>query len=203
MVKKKKQDKLDQEIKERKLKLKRNNLILKVYGKSAKQRSKYVLAEFDEPVLELLRRNKRTETYIPSKANKLKEGKFAFTHSNGEDREVDLNEAYIYKADYAGKTYSKYFFHEDWAYPVIPQNPLLEFKRMQNAINNAMSAELKWKAEEKRANAAMITAAAGLVAILVIGWIIYIVVKPEEAVPQTITVVQDTATGQITATKGG
>lgn len=146
-----------------------------------------------QPVMILIRRNQRVEFHEAQKNNELHNAKFIYKHSGGETREIELNDSYLHTADYGKNTFKAYIHHEDWAFPMSP-NPITEYKRYMQSINNAMSADLKWKAEERKASAKQLMAIAAIIAVIAGGIILYVMLKPQ-APPQTIQIIQNVTRG--------
>lgn len=140
-----------------------------------------------QPIIILTRRNQRMEWIEPKKNM----ASYRFIHSDGEEREVPLVESYIHTADYGGNTFKCFLLHEDWAFP-MPPKPLVEAKEFRSAVNNAMSAIWKWKAEEAKGKAAMLWAGAAIVAIIIGGVIVYKMVVPAPP-PVVMHVAEETA----------
>lgn len=171
---------------------KKIKLLLKKYqiGKKKKLR----LIPFDQPIVFLIRRGRKVE-FNEAKKDK---SKFKYIHSNGEERDVDLKDGHIYEFDYGENKFKGYIHHEDWGIPLIPEEPLVEFKQQKNMVHNAMSAELKWKAEEKKAYAAQLKALAGLAAVVVGGFILFRLLVPSTPAPAeqqaVTTMIENTST---------
>lgn len=107
------------------------------------------LANFKQPAMILMRNNKRAEFYENATT-----GKFAYTHSDGEDMEITLDRHFIVTLQYAGKDLDIYFCHEDYPFP-LPHSPIVTAKMIKLVIEKTVNDYRKWTAEEFKAKGDM------------------------------------------------
>ena len=81
-------------------------------------KSHYKTVQFKEPIVFLIRRNKKVEFFDNALT-----GRFAFTHSDGDDRFI-LLEKNMLEFDYGAKKFRGYICHEDSPIP-LPDTPLI------------------------------------------------------------------------------
>lgn len=136
------------------------------------------IVPFNQPACLLLREGRKGEILESKKKNGLATGKFKFIHSNGEDKEVDLKGAPLYTIPYPDGELKIFVHHENWAFPMVIEDPYFEFLRVKDAVDHAFSAEMKWKTEEAKARGNMLMWIAVIVAILAGAFILYLVLKP-------------------------
>lgn len=102
-------------------------------------------AKFKEPILILMRNNKKAEFYENATI-----GKFEYTHSNGEDMYIQLNRHFLQTFPYGTSEFIGYICHEDYPYP-MPHDALItaEMKKIQE--EKILNDYRKWTAEEWKA----------------------------------------------------
>jgi len=112
------------------------SLLTKQRGLLKKKES---LTEFDEPVLDLHRRNGNIETYEKATA-----GKFTFTHSNGEERFIELRPSDQETRDYGGRKVRWYTCHEDRPFAGW-ENPVVDSETVMLGYEKTKATDLKYQ----------------------------------------------------------
>lgn len=105
----------------------------KLWGK------KQSLTDFNEPVMDLHRRNGQIETY-----EKATQGKFIFTHSNGQERYIELRPSDQCTRDYAGKKIRWYVCHEDRPFAGF-ENPVVDGESVMLGYEKTKATNLKYE----------------------------------------------------------
>ena len=103
------------------------------------------LAEFEEPVLMLMRNNRKIEWY-----DKATQGKFLYTHTDGKERAIELSPQFLHTFDYGKREFKGYICHEDYPTP-LPEIPIVTGEMYQMGIEKTLNDMKKWKADEARA----------------------------------------------------
>lgn len=101
--------------------------------------------EFKEPVMFLMRNNRKIEFY-----ENCTQGKFPFTHTDATDRFLDLSPQFLHTFDYGKKEFKGYVCHEDFPTP-LPEIPIVTAEMYQMGIEKTLNDIKKWKAEEAKA----------------------------------------------------
>lgn len=122
---------------------KRIKILLKNYD--GRFKSYQDLANFKEPVLFLMRNNRKVEFH-----DNATQGKFLFTHTDGKERSIELSPQFMHTFDYGKKTFKGYVCHEDYPTP-LPEVPVITGDIFGMAIDKTLNDMKKWKAEETRA----------------------------------------------------
>lgn len=127
------------------LKSKKIDILLK--KKKLFMKKGYELADFKEPVLYLIRRDKSVEFY-----EDVKPGDYKIRHSdrNLDDIKITLPESYLLRFPYGPKQYRGFIHHEDEFLP-YPHKILLSGEIIRILIDKTLNDVKKWKAEELRA----------------------------------------------------
>lgn len=150
-------------------------------------------ANFKEPILILMKRSGKAEFY--ENANKTK---FAFTDTEGNQKEILLNPSQIQTFDYGKKEFKGYICHEDFATP-LPERPLMTLEMIQLAIDKTLNDIKKWKADELKATGQMYWKIFGGIALLIGMFILYkMVVAPPQVVYQTVQPAAEAVAANIT-----
>lgn len=119
-----------------------NNLFKKQKSIIGTQQS---IATFKEPVLILMRNNMKSEFYENATI-----GKFEYTHSNGEEMYITLDQHFQYTFDYAGRNFRGYICHENYPFP-LPHDPLITAELKKISDEKILNDYRKWLAEEWKA----------------------------------------------------
>lgn len=101
----------------------------------------YQLAPFNEPIMILLRRTGKAE-FI----DKPSKGKFEYTHTNGEQRYINLN-TNLLTFQYGKRNFKGYICHEDIPIP-LPANTTKNAEQFYIAIDKTLNDIKLWKAQE-------------------------------------------------------
>lgn len=110
------------------------------------------LTDFQEPVLDLHRRNGQIETFEKATA-----GKFIFTHSNGKERYIELRPSDQETRDYAGRKVRWYTCHEDRPFAGW-DNPIVDGETVMLGYEKTKATDLKYQqALERLKNAGKLT----------------------------------------------
>ena len=112
-------------------------------------RGYFETAEFDEPIVILLRRNNRAE-FIEDQTS----GKFKYTHSSGEEREIPLPQKSMITFPYGNKTFKGFILHEDYGTP-LPEDPVVVAELFQISTDKTLNDIKKWKTDEIKATGNM------------------------------------------------
>lgn len=145
---------------------------------------------FQEPILILMRRTRQAEFYENAKGDT-----FEYEHSNGENRHIHLNAKFLQSFNYGKTIFQGYICHEDNATP-LPEEPIITADTMGTAIDKVLNDVRLWKVEELKGKTKMIGAIAGLIGIVIAGYILYKLVIP--APTPTETAVATTVAENIT-----
>ena len=109
----------------------RKKLLFKRYKKRF-LRSYQELANFEEPIMQLIRRNHRVEFY-----ENVIEGEYVFTHSDGGKRTIELDPSSMLTFDYGKTTFKGYVCDEDSGVP-LPERPIITSGTIQNLMDKVM-----------------------------------------------------------------
>lgn len=118
-------------------------ILLKKYD--GRFKSYMEMSSFEEPVVFLLRNNRRAEFY-----EKATSGKFIFIHTDGKERSIDLSPQFLHTFDYGKRNFKGYVCHEDFPTP-LPEIPVVTGEMYQMGIEKTLNDFKKWKADETRA----------------------------------------------------
>lgn len=154
-------------------------------------------ANFKEPILILMRRGNKAEFY--EKANT---GEFTFEHSDGTTRHILINQKNLQTFDYGQKTFRGYICHEDTPIP-LPEEPIVTSELLNIAINKTLNDIKKWKAEETKAKGELIWKAGLAIAVIILAYAMYTLLKPEAPPTQIVQTLGSTATAAAHAIKNG
>lgn len=121
----------------------RRRILFKVHKGLLRKKQK--LVEFDEPILILMREGKKAEFY-----EKATGGKFIFSHSDGDERFIILDQSFMQTFEYGGKVFSGYICHEDFPTP-LPENPIVTTELVALLYEKTLNDIKKWKIEELKA----------------------------------------------------
>lgn len=135
-------------INEKQSQAKRIKILLKTYEKKFKG-DYQDMANFNEPVLFLMRNTRRTEFY-----DKATTGWFQFEHTDGTMRRIKLNPEFLQTFDYGKRTFKGYICHEDHPTP-LPEKPVVTAEQFQWAIDKTQQDLLDHKAKEYSARGEM------------------------------------------------
>lgn len=151
------------------------------------------LAKFKQPCMILMRNNKRAEYYENATT-----GKFAYTHSDGEEMEITLDRHFIQTLPYAGKDIDIYFCHEDYPFP-LPHPPLITAKMFKLVTEKILNDYRKWIAEEFKAKGDMWwKILIGIAAILLAYGVIKLLLPSNPPAAQAATEIINTTVRNIT-----
>lgn len=142
----------------------------------------YNLADFKEPVLQLIRRDMSVEFY-----ENVKPGTYVIKHSdkNIDTVEINLPEGKILRFPYGPKSFRGYIHHEDEFVP-YPQDLLLNAEMVRIMIDKTLNDVKKWKAEEIRARGDVWIKIAMAVALVIGAYAVYRMVIPDPVVQKVV-----------------
>lgn len=144
--------------------------MFKVYKGFLKK--KQSLAEFDEPIMILMKNSGKVEFYENATG-----GKFIFQHSSGEERFIILDQRFMNNFDYGGNSFRGYVCHEDFPTP-LPENPIVTTELVAIMYEKVLNDIKKWKVEEEKAKALKIKSWAILLAVAGGIFLLWIILKP-------------------------
>jgi hypothetical protein len=102
-------------------------------------KKKQSLTQFDEPVLDLYRRDGRVECFEKATA-----GKLVYTHSNGKEMYMTLRPGDQYMRDYGGRKVRWYVAHEDRPFAGF-ENPILDSETVMLGYEKTKATDLKYQ----------------------------------------------------------
>lgn len=140
------------------------------------------LAPIAEPIVFLIRRSNRVEFY-----ERVTVGEWEIEHSDKRSRTIHINPAFQVTFDYGSWTFRGYICHEDSAYPITHNNPLLETEQLKITIDKLLADVKNYKAEEIHAKTGMIIA---IGAVVIIGIWVWYNVKSGQAETAQLTAQQ-------------
>lgn len=134
---------------------------------------------FKEPILILMRRTRQAEFYENAKGDT-----FEYEHSNGDIRNIHLSAKYLQSFNYGEKIFQGYICHEDFPTP-LPEEPIITADTMGIAIDKVLNDVRLWRVEELKGKTKMIGAIAGLIAVIIGGYILFrMLIQPNMAPTQ-------------------
>lgn len=136
----------------------------------------YGVANFKEPILILMRRGNKAEFF--EKANA---GEFTFEHSDGSERHIILNPKNLQTFDYGAKTFRGYICHEDFPL-ALPEEPIVTTELFNIAIQKTLNDIKKWKTEEIKARSDMFWKIGLAIAVVILAYAMYTMLKPADTV---------------------
>lgn len=137
----------------------------------------YKAVEIKPPFLELMRNNGDVEFY--EEATK---GKFKFTHSSGEEREIYLIPSRQVRKTYLDKDMKGYICHEDNPLP-LPTDPILTIETLELVVDKTLNDVRKWKAEEYEAKGDFVKSFVWIIVAVGIIYILYKLIVPQAPDP--------------------
>lgn len=147
-------------------------------------RTYHTTREFKEPLMFLIRETGKIDWYENATT-----GEFKFTHSNGEERSIHLDNSKILKLDYGTKSIRTYIAHENFPFP-LPEEPTIDATSFTISHEKTLNDIRKWKAEEYHAKATMWFYILGGIALIVAAYFLF--KKPEQATQTIIQYVNTT-----------
>jgi hypothetical protein len=132
---------METKIQKNQSKAKRIKLLFKKYESTFKKYNE--MANFKEPCLFLMRRNKKTEFY-----EEATRGEFKFVHSDGKEGKIVLAPEFMLTFDYGKRTFKGYICHEDHLTP-LPENPIITADMFNMAQEKVLHDIRKWKDKEE------------------------------------------------------
>lgn len=107
------------------------------------------LADFKEPVVFLMRNNRKVEFYENATKND-----FEFDKGDEEVGIIKLNPQYLHTFNYGKRTFRGYICHEDYPMP-LPENPIMTAEMFSNTIDKTLMDIKSWKAKELEAKVSL------------------------------------------------
>jgi hypothetical protein len=167
-------------------KAKKRKIIFKKYKKLF--RSYFETANFEEPVMILMRRTGKAEFFEKATA-----GEFKFTHSDGEERNIILTPRFMQTFEYGKNQFKGFVCHEDFPMP-LPEDPVLTTEMMGIIIEKTLNDMKKWKTEEWKAKTNFYWKVIIGIAILAGMYILYkMLIEKQPVTPQEVSNATDIA----------
>lgn len=134
----------------------------------------YELKDFKEPLILLTRKTGKTDFL-----ENIKENPFEYTHTDGTTRTIKLIKPYL--LNYGKKKVNYYLCDEDLPFS-LPHGytPTLLAEQHKQAIDTVSHVYQKWQAKLEEAKSIKWQYLVYAIAILIVGYIVYILVRPEQ-----------------------